>query len=112
MQAASIDVLAGKRQPPDQAAEARIRELERALWTQDAGGRDLGVSVAAGGLRQRARIGRELTAEHPQTYPKATVARLLRISRQSLYHRPPASPSSPSRVVSWYAGRGGTRGRR
>ncbi len=31
MQAAAIDVLEGKRQPPDQAAEARIRELERAL---------------------------------------------------------------------------------
>ncbi len=31
MQAAAIDALDGKRQPPDQAAEARIRELERAL---------------------------------------------------------------------------------
>ncbi len=31
MQAASIEALDGKRQPPDQAAEARIRELERAL---------------------------------------------------------------------------------
>jgi hypothetical protein len=31
MQAAAIDALEGKRQPPDQAAEARIRELERAL---------------------------------------------------------------------------------
>ncbi len=31
VQAAAIDALDGKRQPPDQAAEARIRELERAL---------------------------------------------------------------------------------
>jgi hypothetical protein len=31
MQAASLEALAGQRQAPDQAAEARIRELERAL---------------------------------------------------------------------------------
>src|SRR5687768_16648382 len=31
MQAAALDALDAKRQPPDQAAEARIRELERAL---------------------------------------------------------------------------------
>jgi transposase len=31
MQTAALDALEGKRQPPDQAAEARIRELERAL---------------------------------------------------------------------------------
>ena len=31
MQAGALDALDGKRQPPDQAAEARIRELERAL---------------------------------------------------------------------------------
>lgn len=31
MQAAALDVLDGKRQPSDAAAEARIRELERAL---------------------------------------------------------------------------------
>jgi transposase len=31
MQAAALDALDGKRQPPDAAAEARIRELERAL---------------------------------------------------------------------------------
>jgi transposase len=31
MQAASLEALNGRRQPPDQAAEARIRELERAL---------------------------------------------------------------------------------
>jgi transposase len=31
VQAAAIDALEGKRLPPDQAAEARIRELERAL---------------------------------------------------------------------------------
>jgi len=31
MQAAAIEALDGKRQPPDQAAEARIRELERVL---------------------------------------------------------------------------------
>ena len=30
-QAAALDALAGRRQAPDQAAEARIRELERAL---------------------------------------------------------------------------------
>ncbi len=31
VQAASMEALEGKRQPPDEAAEARIRELERAL---------------------------------------------------------------------------------
>jgi transposase len=31
MQAGAIDALDGKRQPPDASAEARIRELERAL---------------------------------------------------------------------------------
>lgn len=31
VQAASMEALDGKRQPPDQAAQARIRELERAL---------------------------------------------------------------------------------
>ena len=31
MQAGALDALDGKRQPPDAAAEARIRELERAL---------------------------------------------------------------------------------
>jgi transposase len=31
LQAAALEALAGRRQPPDQAAEARIRELERAL---------------------------------------------------------------------------------
>jgi transposase len=31
IQAAALDALDGRRQPPDQAAEARIRELERAL---------------------------------------------------------------------------------
>ena len=31
MRAAAIEGLDGRRQPPDQAAEARIRELERAL---------------------------------------------------------------------------------
>jgi len=30
-QAGAIDALDGKRQPPDQAAETRIRELEQAL---------------------------------------------------------------------------------
>lgn len=31
MQAAALEALSGQRQAPDQAAEARIRELERAL---------------------------------------------------------------------------------
>jgi transposase len=31
MHSGALDALDGKRQPPDQAAEARIRELERAL---------------------------------------------------------------------------------
>jgi len=31
MQAGALDALSGQRQAPDQAAEARIRELERAL---------------------------------------------------------------------------------
>ncbi len=31
VQAASMEALEGKRQPPDEAAEARIRELERVL---------------------------------------------------------------------------------
>jgi transposase len=31
VQAAALEALDGRRQPPDQAAEARIRELERAL---------------------------------------------------------------------------------
>ncbi len=52
-------------------------------WSWDTGG-----SVQAVGLRERARIGRVLTAEDPKRYPKATVARLLGVSRQALYHRP------------------------
>lgn len=31
LQAAALEALDGRRQPPDQAAQARIRELERAL---------------------------------------------------------------------------------
>jgi transposase len=31
VQAAALEALDGRRQPPDQAAEARIREIERAL---------------------------------------------------------------------------------
>ena len=59
---------------------------------QDAGAGDPGGSVQAVGLRERARIGRVLTVEDPKRYPKATVARLLGVSRQALYERPAVEP--------------------
>jgi hypothetical protein len=53
-------------------------------------------SVQAVGLRERARIGRILTAEDPNSDPKVTAARLLGVSHQALY---PRRPSRPPRCV-------------
>src|SRR3954464_12963499 len=51
VQAAALEALAGQRQAPDAAAEARIRELRARARAQDARAGDLGGSVQAVGLR-------------------------------------------------------------
>jgi hypothetical protein len=45
-------------------------------------------------VSERAQIGRVLTVERP-AWPKALIARLVGVSRQSLYHREPVESVEP-----------------